>query len=136
MQEYLHEAKQKFESETGTKALKYKEINPGLHVHKVYSSDKYIDERKRIVFAKFRVSLHSLKTETGRWARILSENRLCECDRGVQDESHVVFDCEKTEEIRTKYGINRGVYSMISDLMEQHDTTQLVDFIEECMKQF
>ena len=132
----LQETKQNFERETGTKAVTYKEMNPGLKVHKVYLTDKYIDERKRGVFTKFRVSSHSLKVETGRWSRIERENRLCDCERGVQDETHVVFDCERTETIRAKYGVNRGVYGSIGELMEQHDMDQLVNFVDECMKEF
>ena len=90
--ECLQETKQSFEHETGTKTLVYKEINPGLTVHKVYQLDKYIDERKRAVFTKFRVSSHSLKVETGRWSRIERENRLCDCERGVKkSRSRVIF---------------------------------------------
>ena len=132
----LQETKRNFAQETGTKAVTYKEMNPGLNVHKVYLSDKYIDERKRAAFTKFRVSSHSLKVETGRWSRIERENRLCGCERGVQDETHVVFDCERTEAIRTKYGVNRGVYGSIGEMMDQHDVYQLVNFVDECMKEF
>ena len=86
----LEELKAKFENETGTKATKYKEINPNLKVHPVYNTTTYIDERKRVVFTRFRVSSHSLKIETGRWSRIDSEDRVCDCDRGgVQDERHI-----------------------------------------------
>ena len=57
-------------------------------------------------------------------------------ERSVQNEEHVVFDCEKTEEIRCKYGINRDVYHCIGVMMDQHDAAQLVDFIDECMKMY
>ena len=70
------------------------------------------------------------------YTRIERENRLCDCERGVQDEVHVLFDCERTEEIRVKYGVNRGMYSSIGELMDQHDTYQLVNFVDDCMKQF
>ena len=134
----LDDLKTKFGEETGTKALKYKEINSGLNVHSVYTSDKYIDERKRIVFTRFRLSSHRLKIETGRWARINPEDRVCDCDRGgVQDEYHVVFDCGKTAGVRLRYGVNDVVYGGgVSDLMENHDPCELVDFVDECMKMF
>ena len=134
--ECLQELKQKFENERGTKAVTYKQMNPELRVHDVYRSTKYIDERKRTMFTKFRLSSHSLKVETGRWSRIVHEERLCDCERGVQDENHVVFDCEKTEEIRGKYGIDRGVYGNIGELMNHPDVTQLVDFVDECMRKY
>ena len=134
--EVLAQVKRKMKNETGSKAMKYKEINPDLHVHKVYTSDIYIDERKRVDFTRFRTSSHRLKVETGRWARIELVDRVCDCGRGVQDESHAVFDCERTETIRDKYGINKGLHPTLSELMENHDLVQLVDFVHECMRQF
>ena len=136
VEEVLVSVKQNILDSTTSKALTYKVMNPNLSVHGVYNSKVYIDERKRIVFTKFRTSSHSLKIETGRWARISAENRLCDCDQGVQDEYHVVFKCERSAAIREKYAENEARYTSLSDLMENHDAVQLVDFIDECMKQF
>ena len=128
--EYLVDVKQRMNNSASSKALKYKEINPELSIHSVYDSKVYIDERKRVTFSKFRTSSHSLKIETGRWARIKAEDRLCDCGRGVQDESHVVFKCNHTGPIREKYGINENVYENLSSMMSNHDPVQLVDFID------
>ena len=136
VEEYLVDVKQKMLATTTTKAMKYKEINPNLNVHRVYNSKVYIDERKRVVFSKFRTSSHSLKIETGRWSRIPADDRLCDCGQGVQDENHVVFVCQRTMAIREKYGISDGVYENLGNLMENHDALQLVNFIDDCMKQF
>ena len=136
IEECLLDVKRTMNIATSSKALKYKEINPGFTVHPVYNSKIYIDERKRVVFTKFRTSSHSLRIETGRWARINPEDRLCNCGRGVQDENHVVFICEKTEAIREKYAISNVVYENLSDMIENHDAVLLVDFIDECRKQF
>ena len=132
----LHEIKQRFATEQGSKANTYKEINSSLNVHQVYRTNRYIEERKRIVFTKFRTSSHSLKIETGRWSRIAREHRLCDCGGGIQDESHVVFDCVKTQEVREKYGINNQVYNTVGVMMDTHDCVELVDFVDECMKLF
>ena len=77
--------KQTFTNGTGSKAVTCKEIKPKLNVHKVYTTERYIEERKHVEFTRFRLSLHHLKIETGRWARIQKEDRLCECGE-VQDE--------------------------------------------------
>ena len=61
---------------------------------------------------------------------------MCDCGRGVQDESHVVFKCEHTGPIREKYAINEDLYENLSVLMRAHDPVQLVDFIYDCMKLF
>ena len=41
-----------------------------------------------------------------------------------------------TRKVREKYRISDVVYENLGDLMENHDVVQLVDFIDECMKQF
>ena len=55
----------------------------------------------------------------------------------MQDEYHVVFDCGKTADVRLRFGVNDVVYGGgVSDLMENHDPCELVDFVDECMKMF
>ena len=84
----------------------------------MYETDTYIDESKRIMFTRFRLSSHDMKMETGRWARIEREkmetgrwariereNRLCDCGE-IQDEYHVLFNCIKTDDTRSKYSVN------------------------------
>ena len=67
--------KQTFAKESGTKAVTYREINPKINVHEVYTTERYVEERKRVEFTKFRLSSHHLKIETGRWTRIQKEDR-------------------------------------------------------------
>ena len=125
-----------FANEAGSKALIYKEINPELKVHPVYRSKEYIIERERLVFTRFRLSSHHLKIETGRWARIDAEERLCGCGLGVENEAHVLFDCPKTEEIRVRYNVNREIYRDVAGLMDEMDDSELVSFVYKCMQVF
>ena len=125
-----------FMGQTSSKAVTYKSINPNLTIHAAYTSKEYINERERLVFTRFRLSSHHLKVETGRWARIDAANRICECGNGVQDESHALFVCPKTESIREKYGVGDGVFRDIGDLMNTMDVQKLVPFIHDCMKMF
>ena len=127
--------KQKFTLDNRTKAETYRQINPLLNVHQVYKTDNYIDEKKRIVFTQFRLSSHNLRIETGRWARIERENRLCTCGV-IQDEFHVLFDCTKTADIRVKYNVNKELYHSIGDLMNTLDPKDLVDFVYDCLQQY
>ena len=64
------------------------------------------------------------------------QDRLCDCGRGVQNESHVVFECAKTEDIRARYNVNREVYREVAGLMSDMDGSELVGFVYECMKIF
>ena len=71
----------------------YKEINPHLSVHDIYSTKCIVNENERISWSKLRLSAHSLVIETGRWnrrgrGRLPIEERLCQCGQ-VQTERHV-----------------------------------------------
>ena len=126
---------EKFRNKNTSKARIYREINPELTLHKVYTSNEYINERERLTFTRFRLSSHHLKIETGRWARINVEDRVCECGNGIQDEQHVLFKCAKTESERRKFGVDEGA-SNVGEMMELMDVHELVSFVHSCMKHF
>ena len=114
-QHTLDNLRNNFNREQGTRAVTYRNINPELCVHQVYTiKNKYIDESKRTAFTRLRLSSHRLKIETGRWSRIDRENRLCDCG-SVQDESHVLFHCRFTKVVRQKYSINSNIYGSIGE---------------------
>ena len=84
-----------------------------------------------VEFTRFRLSSHHLKIETGRWARIQKEDRLCECGE-VQDD--LVVTCHNTNDIRERFGINNEMYQGIDDLMDKHPLLEIVDFIDKCTR--
>ena len=127
---------QNFTNATTSKAATYKMINPDLSRHEAYTTTEYLNERERLAFTKFWLSSHHLKIETGRWARIAAEDRICDCGQGVQDESHVLFACPKTATVRQRFGVNDVVYSDIGELMCSMEVHKLVTFVYECMRIF
>ena len=85
----------------------YKDINPDLLVHRIYTLKHAVNDIHRISFTQFRVSGHSLACETGRWnqrnrGRLEVNERLCVCG-GIQTERHVAQDCQLTQHIRDQY---------------------------------
>ena len=86
-----------------SKSAAYHATNPDLSVHPMYTNDVHADDSLRIVLTRMRVSSHRLKIETGRWARIDREDRLCQCGQAVQDEKHVIVDCPLVQDIRERY---------------------------------
>ena len=83
--------------------MTYREINPTLVAHDVYNkhcTESFIDELYRLAFTRLRLSSHNLRIETGRWARLPRERRLCQCGC-VQVERHVVEQCPLTERFRS-----------------------------------
>ena len=127
---------EKFVNENGSKASTYRTLNSNLSVHLAYTCTEYINERERLAFTKFRLSSHRLKIETGRWSRINVENRLCDCGGGIEDETHVLFDCTKTEGVRRMFDVNRTKYINIGVLMDKMNVHDLVSFVYNCMKFF
>ena len=78
-----------------SKMFTYVSINPTLECHSIYGQKCYVSDHYRHAFSRFRLSSHNLKIETGRWSRTPRESRVCSCG-SVQDESHVLFTCNKT----------------------------------------
>ncbi len=78
---------------TKSKLVAYKAMNPDLNVHKVHNqTDPIVPECHRIAFSRLRLVSHNLRIETGRWARLPREQRLCQC-ASVQTEGHIIVDC-------------------------------------------
>ena len=132
----MHTLLQKFSNEFGTKAATYRLINNTLSVHKVYTSKAYLTEYERIVFTRLRLSSHNLFIEKGRWSRVPRDNRICECDEGIQDEEHILLDCPLNIHIRETFQINRGLYENNGTLMHSLEEAKLIKFIKRCMDTF
>ena len=102
----LSKIKARISASKRIKAVTYCVHNPDLSIHPVYTADtaSIVDDDLRTAFTRLRLSSHRLKIETGRWARIDPENRLCQCGEDVQTEKHVLCDCTLTDGIRQAYG--------------------------------
>ena len=93
----LEDLKSRITESESTRRKTYYELNPHLSRHRMYKEN--VPEHMRIAFTRIRVGSHKLKIETGRWARIPTEERLCECG-AVQTERHVLLSCPITEHLR------------------------------------
>ena len=61
--------------------------------------------KHRNAFIRLIVSSHRLRVETGRWQRpvIPYEQRLCENCGRLDDEYHLLLECQKYHELRLRY---------------------------------
>ena len=98
--EYLRSVQQRVRAATSTKRKEYYNLNPKLQENPIYRNPN-IPEYNRISFSRIRLGSHHLKIKTGRWSRISRENRLCQCNEGIQSEEHVLLKCKLTEHLRT-----------------------------------
>jgi len=74
-------------------------LNPSLETPKFYQSYD-LNERQRTILTKYRTGSHYLNVQRGRYMSIERTQRICECNQGIQDLQHVIFDCPITNSLR------------------------------------
>ena len=99
----MRKRKDKIRSSHRTKLRTYCLVNPDLSVHPTYTSEEIVDDDYRVAFTRLRLSSHRLRIETGRWARIPQDRRICHCGMAVQTEQHVLCDCTLVSHIRVAF---------------------------------
>ena len=122
----------KISSSTQTKLVLYNTLNPFALVHPVYTcKSDFVPEFQRIAFTRMRLSSHNLKIETGRWSRLLREQRLCKCGL-VQDERHVLTECDLTKTIRD----DLGCPIIFPDCLQGNTDKKIFKYIHDITKYF
>ena len=90
----------------------------------------FIPEHYRIAFTRMRTSSHRLRVETGRWAGIDRERRICKCGEGIGDEEHVLTECKLTQHLRDRLGRNVTYPNFLEYALEKKE----FKFIYEVLK--
>ena len=97
----------------------YTEMNPSLEKSKFIDNPNPISED----VIRFRLGSHLLPIETGRWARISRENRLCTACGVMGDERHAVYQCREVDragltlsESWSSLWDNDDVYTLVRNL--------------------
>ncbi len=90
-----------------SRRITYRQINPKLEVNPMLqvTGATAISEQGRIASTRLRLSSHYLRVETGRWSRIPLEDRLCQCQTGIQTEEHVWLRCPLSQTLRQQLKI-------------------------------
>ena len=110
-----------------SKCQTYRQLNCELSTHPVYAQKHVIAERYRVAFSRIRLSSHYLKIETGRWARIERQNRVCPCDHAsIQTEEHALCFCALTENLRHQFP--QLHYHNVNVLLSDHQN-ELYEFV-------
>ena len=117
-----------------TKLRLYLTMNPELDVHPLYKTtsdnDSIIEDNLRMAFTRVRLCSHRLRSETGRWNRVPSDQRFCPHCGGtsIQNEEHL-FQCPATLSIHEKYGVQSDLLSAMTDPSK----TDLI-CLKQCLK--
>ena len=101
-----------------------------FEIERVNCSCDVFADGLRIAFTRVRLSSHRLRVETGRWARIPHDQRLCQCGLEVQTEQHVLANCHLVDEIRSSYS-NASVDFV--NFMASHKSAQQLAMIERIL---
>ena len=120
---------------SSTKMKTYLALNPNLSVHPVYTDMTIsIPDYLRTSFSRCRLSSHRLKIETGRWARIPQELRLCMCGH-IQTEEHVLIKCVLTDHIRDLFNFDTH-YTDMATFFEAMSTEKDFKMIHAIMRYY
>lgn len=120
--------------DSGTsRCIVYKDINPTLSTHEIYTKRQILNEFHRLEFTRFRLSGHTLAIETGRWnrrgrGRLPLEERLCSCGE-IQTERHVLENCTLTQHLRNNYR-----YETMEDVFTKCTTSEMCNVIFDVLK--
>ena len=128
----LATVKQRVINATTTKRREYLNINPHLQQSEVYQ-DFSISEHHRVSYSRIRQGSHRLKIETGRWARIQRENRICPCGNEVQNEEHVLLRCPRTNHLRTNIN-NIDTCANLNEFFTKIEPPILTKFVYDVLK--
>ena len=110
-----------------TKPITYRTaINP-------LCKDNYVPEHLGTIFTILRLSSYMLKIKTGRWSRVPSENRLCDCKSDMQIEEHIIKLCQISQPVRDNY---TDINFSLPDIFLFRDYTRLCKALTEIYKSY
>ena len=121
----MENRKSRIELSTKTKSRIYKEYNPVLAVHDVYTTRKYFPEHWRISWTRFKLSSTNLPCEKNRWAQFRGKELKCICGEH-QNEKHVLLTCkEKINDTES-----------IEDIFQHNDQRHTMKIIYDTLQKF
>ena len=115
------------QEEGGNKLRTYRRVK---HNYATEPYVKIIIQRKyRSAYARFRCGVAPIKLETGRYGqnRLPVDQRLCESCGVVEDEYHVLMDCEMYRDIR--HDLFNEITTVELDFREQSIDTQFLEIL-------
>ena len=99
----IEERKARIETSSQTMCTRYKQLIGMNYCSVLY--DTCLDDTKRTIITRWRLSSHKLKIEKGRYTRPVTneEDRKCKVCLVVEDERHAIIHCRAHRLIRDRY---------------------------------
>ena len=93
-----------------------------------------VPEYARIATSRLRLSSHNLRVETGQWSRTNRCDRVCRCNnRAVQDENHVLFECNLSAHVRARYP-EFVQFTTMKEMFDTEDVVRIAYFCHEILR--
>ena len=104
----------------------------------LYGCESWLTERTNKIEKLYSGAIKALLgvREVTRTDTVLIETGMKRGYANAVDENHIVFFCNKTNDLREKYGVNGELYQSMGKLLDQHPLKELVDFIDSCSSRF
>ena len=99
----IDERKLRIENSEQTMNMRYKTIIGFSYPYILYNS--CLDDEKRTIITRWRLSSHKLHIETGRYTKPKTsiENRICKICLVIENEHHAIYKCKANRMIREKF---------------------------------
>ena len=95
-QNILNDIKEHFQNQllAEVKEIAVAPDNYKYHIYRQFNPElKALSTTTHRNLSRLRLSSHNMPIETGRWSRVLRENRICQTCKVIGDESHYIYDC-------------------------------------------
>ena len=129
----IEERKQRIISSPNSLSRYYCEL--ALH-HRCIIYTSMVSDFFRIVITRWRLSNHRLHVETGRYTKPKTprKDRVCSLCMVLEDENHVIYDCPRYDELRSRFQHlidDRNIKSFLNPQYDKiHDTARFLHDIE------
>lgn len=99
----INDRKRRIETSEQTMSMRYRSIIGFSYPSTLYNS--CLDDEKRKIITRWRLSSHKLHIETGRYTnpKTVKENRTCRVCDNIEDEHHAIFKCKANRIIRDRF---------------------------------
>ena len=106
-------------------------IAVAIWVSKTILNYIYRSPSERSIMAQIRLGILPLEVETGRFHNVKLDDRICKrCNKGVEDESHFMFECTLYDQLREE--LFNGKTIDFPDFIYLEYTEQLEILFEQC----
>ena len=125
LKENLQKKKNNIASSNKSMHTRYLQLFPSESNKVLYNS--MVDDKKRAIISRWRLSSHSLYVETGRRVGLERSERRCIICNILEDENHALFICRAHTLIRRNHKLLLNEYKSVSEILSPRKTEDILE---------